>query len=464
MKANARAAQLDACVVASHKSRQKNEGLELLRIVDQVQARQNDTVVERRKRLAELLLREREAYEGMLSHLTETDEQRRERLLAKARALREKREAEKQKETARCNDRMFREKIDVLRQAESRLRVMQVADSRFDQIEASKRKKEEEAADESYFNQQAAEAQRRACDRAREDEENIYKRNEQMKSDLNAQVEGNRMRAELAKEQERRDNEEFYRLLHEEQVAEAQKQLARKARSKEIAEEMKALTRELENARRQEFEQLRLKDKEELEKLLADLAEERRQAAEEKRRNMEKNRKNMDDLKEDIKRRQEKEESLDELWKEANDKEWEKRERIWRADQEKRDRLMHNILTIRRQQVYEDRARKKMERLQARREDQEFLDSLPPDDAAERRKKRLEEMAELQAYLDMQIGERKAAKLKELEEKRNMLSQEQSLHAEYRDRIAQEMQNLERAKPERYRHVPLLDPRVKNIF
>ncbi|KEG06289.1 coiled-coil domain containing 11, partial [Trypanosoma grayi] len=61
---------------------------QLMRHLERVQAQHNDTLVARRRRLADLLLRERDEHEAMLSNLAETEEQRRERLLQKARELR----------------------------------------------------------------------------------------------------------------------------------------------------------------------------------------------------------------------------------------------------------------------------------------------------------------------------------------------------------------------------------------
>lgn len=437
---------------------------EVFRILDTVQARQNDTLIERRKRLAELLNNELEEHNKLLSHLTESDEQRRDRLISKAKALRERREMEKKLDTERCNDRLFRDKIDILRQAESRLRVMQVADARFDQMEAARQKREEEATEEEYFSQQAEEAYRLACERTRHDMENIYQRNQQVRADLAAQVEGNNMRRAMEKEEKKKEDEEFYRLLHEERVAEEQKTLARKTRAREIAKEMQDLQEELETARSNEFARLRKEDQEELERLLASIAREKEEALMAKREKQQKEKAFLDEIKNDAERRKQKESSLDEMWKEANDKEWEKRERVWREDQAKRDALLHNILVVRRQQVYEKRARDQAEKARNRAEHQAFLDSLPPDDAVERRKRKMAEMKELQDYLDMQIGQRLLIKRQEHLDKLNEVAAQQALDAKYKDKIAQELENLERAKPERYRNVPLLDPLSKKNY
>lgn len=452
----AAATRLNTFIDAEKRTGGRMNANEAYRILDQIQAQHNESLVARRKRLAELLLREREECESMLSHLTETDDLRRERLLAKARALREKREEEKKADTKKCTDRLFRETIDELRQAESRLRVMQVADGRYQQIEAEQQKKAEEAEDEEYFNQQAAEAQRKACLRARQDEEVKYRLQEQRKADLAAQVEGNEMRRELERQQKERDNEEFYRQVHEERVKETQKTLARRNRTREIAAEMKALNEELEQVRKEEYTRLRQEDKEELDRILAQIAEEKAAAAEEKVAKREKERAYMEEMKQTVEQRKANEHALDGLWKEANDAEWEKRERVWNNDREKRERLLRSILAVRRQQVFDNRARRQAERERNQKEDEDYLNSLPPDDAEERRRIKLREMKEMQMVLDMQISEQLVKKAEAEEEKKAELREALAREAIYKDRIAVEMRKLEEAKPDRYREVPLV--------
>ncbi|CCW72329.1 unnamed protein product, partial [Phytomonas sp. Hart1] len=201
---------------------------ELFRALDKVEAQHNDTLVERRRRLAELLSGEQARYEEMLGSLTETDGQRRERLICKAKELRALREAERRADIAKRTDRLFRESIDQLREAESRLKVMQVSDARFSQLEEAKRKRENESAEDAFFSQQALEAQRLAIERSQRDLEAVYVSGEKLKRDLAVQVEGNKMRKSQKAEEQRCENAEFKRLVHEEHLQATQKSAARR--------------------------------------------------------------------------------------------------------------------------------------------------------------------------------------------------------------------------------------------
>ncbi|EPY21969.1 hypothetical protein STCU_08415 [Strigomonas culicis] len=453
--------QVDFEVKGEVKMAQKD----LHRHLDKVQARHNDSLVQRRARLAELLQREQAQYETMLSGLAETDEERRERLIRRARELKAERAALRQVDNQARHDRLFREQIDTLRLAESRLKVMQVADLRYDQLSLAERRKAEEDAERAYFEQQAAEALRLANERAQRDLELRHQRVEHLQRDLTAQVEGNTLRREAAADEKRRDDEEFYRLLHEERIVEAQKQAAKRAERERIAQEMKELNEELQQARMQEYDQLRKEDKETLEAILAVIAEEQRLAQIEKRERTERQKKQMEDLQLQMAQRKDDTQALDKLWEEANDRQWGKREAQWKADQARRDQLLRSILIARRQQVMDKRQQRADEAETRAREHAEFLASLSnTDDIDEKeRQRRMHMLKENQRYLDAQIAQRQAQKDASRDDWRTELTEQQALEKANEDRIAKEMAALEAAKPERYRNVPLLPPRSRNV-
>ncbi|EPY34277.1 hypothetical protein STCU_01693 [Strigomonas culicis] len=401
----------------------------------------------------------------MLSGLAETDEERRERLIRRARELKAERAALRQVDNQARHDRLFREQIDTLRLAESRLKVMQVADLRYDQLSLAERRKAEEDAERAYFEQQAAEALRLANERAQRDLELRHQRVEHLQRDLTAQVEGNTLRREAAADEKRRDDEEFYRLLHEERIVEAQKQAAKRAERERIAQEMKELNEELQQARMQEYDQLRKEDKETLEAILAVIAEEQRLAQIEKRERTERQKKQMEDLQLQMAQRKDDTQALDKLWEEANDRQWGKREAQWKADQARRDQLLRSILIARRQQVMDKRQQRADEAETRAREHAEFLASLSnTDDIDEKeRQRRMHMLKENQRYLDAQIAQRQAQKDASRDDWRTELTEQQALEKANEDRIAKEMAALEAAKPERYRNVPLLPPRSRNV-
>ncbi|KAG5478991.1 hypothetical protein CUR178_05573 [Leishmania enriettii] len=436
---------------------------EVLQYMDVIQAQHNDTLVARRRRLAELLTRENELHMSMMTGLPETDAQRRERLIRKAQELRAKREEAKRVDNGARHDRLFRARIDCLRQAESRLKVMQVADARYDQMAAAEERRRQEAAEAEFYAQQSAEAQRVATERAQRDLELKYQRTQRMLGDLAAQVAGNRYRKELEKEEACRDTEEFYRLLHEEQAQEARKHLQRQQKNRELAQEMIDMNEELKRARQQEYEQLKREDKEALDAMLADLAAEQLEQRAEKQRRIAEVRQEMMDHQQAAQRKED-ERAVDKLWAEENEKQWRKREAQWEADQAKRDALLRSILIARRQQILDKRQKDKEDAMLRKLEDEEFLASLSKErdlDLLERQRRRAL-LQETQQYLEWQIQQRMAEKEAARLAKRTALTDEQALEKQYEERIAREMANLEAAKPVRYRDVPLLPKKSRN--
>lgn len=446
------------------KGGERNEQRDVLRNLDVVQAQHNDVLVERRRRLAELLSNENKEYERLMANLSETDEQRRERLLRKAQELRAQREEAKRMLCGARHDRLFREKIDCLRQAESRLKVLQVTDARFDQLDAAEAKRQSEKAEEEYFSQQTAESQRLATERMQNDLELQYQRAQRLKGDLAAQVAGNAYRKGIEKEETLRETEEFYRLLHEEQAAEARKKLERREKNKALAAEMMAMNDALQLARKEEYEALKKEDREALDAILLSIAEEKKAMQEEKRRRMEVEQRQMHDLQEQMAQKKEDTRMLDKLLAVENDKQWAKREAQWNADRQRREHLLRTILIIRRQQVLDKRQRAKDNAVQLKAEHEAFLESLAAerDVDAEERLRRLKMLKEIQQYQEMQIQQKEIDREAARVANRTALTDQQALEKQYEDRIAAEMANLEAARPKRFQHIPLLPPRSRN--
>ncbi|CAJ1025342.1 Trichohyalin-plectin-homology domain containing protein, putative [Leishmania lindenbergi] len=442
---------------------ERHEQKEVLEYMDVIQAQHNDVLIARRRRLAELLARENALHTSMMTGLPETDAQRRERLIRKAQELRAKREEAKRVDIDARHDRLFRAKIDCLRQAESRLKVMQVADARYEQIDAVAERRRQDAAEDEFYAQQAAEAQRVATERVQRDLELKYTRKQRMIEDLAAQVEGNRQRKEMEKEEAARDTEEFYRLLHEEQAQETRKRLQRQEKNRQLAQEMMEMNEELKRARQQEYEQLKKEDREALDATLAALAAEQQEQRAEKQRRVAAERQHMLELQQMAQRKGDTD-ALDKLWAEENEKQWRKREAQWEAEQAKRDALLRSVLIARRQQILDKRQKAQDDAMLRKLANEEFLASLSKDrdiDAAERAR-RMTLLKETQQYLEWQIQQRMAEKEAARLARRTELTDEQALEKQYEERIAREMANLEAAKPERYRNVPLLPKKSRN--
>jgi cilia- and flagella-associated protein 53 len=440
------------------KGNERFQQREVLQCLDEIQAQHNDVLVARRRRLAELLNSENALHTSMMASLPETEAQRRERLIRKAQELRAKREEAKKADNGTRQDRLFRERIDCLRQAESRLRVMQVADARFDQMDAAAARRRQEAEEEKFFAQQAADAQRLATERVQRDLEQQYARTQRMKEDLAAQVSGNAQRKAQAKEEAQRDTEEFYRLLHEEQATETQKRLARKERDRALAKEMMEMNEELKRARQQEYDALKQEDKAELDTILASIKADEEQERLAKQRRMAAEQQQMRDLQSQMAQRKDNTHALDKMWEEESEKQWRKREAQWNADQAKRDALLRSVLIARRQQILDKRQKAADDAMVRKLEHEGFMAALASerDIDAEERARRMRLLKETQQYLEWQIQQRAAERAAALVARRSELTDQQALEKQYEDRIAKEMANLEAAKPARYRNVPLL--------
>ncbi|KAG5478770.1 hypothetical protein LSCM1_06174 [Leishmania martiniquensis] len=442
---------------------ERHKHQEVLQYMDVIQAQHNDTLVARRRRLAELLTQENELHMSMMTGLPETDTQRRERLIRKAQELRAKREEAKRVDNGARHDRLFRAKIDCLRQAESRLKVMQVADARYDQMAAAEERRRQEAAEAEFYAQQSAEAQRVATEREQRDLEAKYQRTQRMIGDLAAQVAGNRHRKELEKEEARRDTEDFYRLLHEEQAQEARKRLQRLEKNRQLAQEMMEVNEELKRARQQDYERLKKEERDALDAMLATLTAEQQEQRAEKQRCMAEVRQQMLEQRQKA-RQKDDEHALDGLWAEENEKQWRKREAQWEADQAKRDALLRSILIARRQQILDKRHKDREDAMLRKLEDRDFLASLSKErdlDSLERQRRRAL-LKETQQYLEWQIQQRMAEKEEARLAKRTELTDQQALEKQYEERIAREMASLEAAKPARYQDVPLLPKKSRN--
>lgn len=100
-----------------------------------LKAQRNQSLEQRRAKLAAKLAAEDEAYRVELNNSRETPEQRRARLGAKARSLAAAREAERQALANELLDRHFRENCDPLREKISQATVIRTAEERYAQIE-----------------------------------------------------------------------------------------------------------------------------------------------------------------------------------------------------------------------------------------------------------------------------------------------------------------------------------------
>lgn len=78
----------------------------------------------------------------------------------------------------------------------------------------------------------------------------------------------------------KQEQQQFYRALHDEEVAAAHLAAQRRECQMKLGQEMKALNEQLQRARKQQYESLQAEDKALMDKLLAQLAQEELNAQE----------------------------------------------------------------------------------------------------------------------------------------------------------------------------------------
>lgn len=430
---------------------------ELFRHMDRIQAQHDDVLIARRQRLTALLQREKEEHDAMLANLNETDDQRRERLTQKARELRTQREALRKEEAAKKMDQLFRESNDVLRSAESRVKTMQVADQRKEQLEEIQRRREAAKAAELYYQQQKDEVAEAQRERAQRDLEAIHNRTQRMNSDLTVQCAANKRRQEEEQQRKKAEDEEFFRLLREEQSRNAAKDAARRLHQENLAKEMKIRNEELRRIKQDEYEKLRQEDKDALDALLKSIADDEAREAQRKQQQREAARNHMKLIEAQMSEQAANESALDKLWQDENDKEWEKREAKWMQEQSTRENLLKNVVSSRKSQIGEIRQKEEQLRETKKQEHEQLISTMRnmTDVDAKSNQQRKAAAKATQEFLASQVAAKHETTMRALDSKRNDASGAQAAEVAYRDKLQAELERLEAAKPQSLRHVPV---------
>jgi cilia- and flagella-associated protein 53 len=438
---------------------------ELYRHMDSVQAQHDDVLIARRQRLTELLQQEKAEYDAMLANLNETDEQRRERLTQKARELRTQREALRKEEANVKLDQLFRESNDVLRQAESRVKTMQTADQRREQLAELQRRRDAEAEVERYYQEQKDQVEREQRARAQRDLEAIHIRGQKMQADLTIQCAANDQRKEAERQRLREDDEVFFAQLREEQARNAEKDAARRQKQLNLAAEMKIRNDELHRIKHEEYEKLRKEDRDALDELLRGIAEDEARETKRKTEQREAAKLHMKLVEAQMSEQAANESALDQMWQDENDKEWEKREKKWLSEQDKRETLLRNVVATRKSQIRETRSREDTVRSARQAEHEQLIATMRnmADVDAKMNQDRRTAARSTQEFLQTQMSAKFEGTQRELDAKRNDASGARAEEEAYRAKLQAELGRLDAAKPESMRHVRL-QPKRNNIW
>ena len=427
---------------------------ELFRHMDRIQAQSDDILVARRQRLADLLVAEKAEHDQMLANLAETDDQRRERLTQQARELRSHREELRQQESQRLLEQRFRSQNDSLRQAESKVKALQVADERYEQLDEIERRREEARRLDQFYNDQKNAMEQAQRERAQKDLENMHQRTQKMQNDLRVQVAANQYRREEDKAQKQEDDAEFFRLLRAEEEANATKEAKKRQHRLELAAEIKVRNEELLKIKQEEYDKLRQEDKDALDELLRGIKEDEQREQAVKKRQREASAEHMKLVEAQMNVQAANESALDKLWQDENDREWDKREKKWQSEQAMRENLLRNVLNVRKDQIRDIRSRESQD-VTRRQEDHKQLLATMKSDAdrgAREASARRDAARQTRNYLEGQISLKHETMQREKDDSRRQDATEEEL---YKQRLAAELSRLETGKPDRYRHIPI---------
>lgn len=429
----------------------------LISQMDATQAKHDDLLVARRKRLAQLLESEHEMHEKMLSQLVVTDEARREKLLQQARDLRVQREQERKKEAERQRDRLFREQAALIRGAESAIKVLHVADQRAAQLEMKQRLAAQKAEEDRVYAAQLEAQFSKQLARQQDDMEKIYVRNKEHVHSLENQVKYHESLKGKDRERETVEAREFREKCEREIREEKEQELRRRQMERQTATETKEMRKEVEARRAEEERQRRAEEETELQAIIQAKKEQELREIQRKKEAREQAVRHMKEVEYQMNQVAESETALDRRWMEEGEREWQRREAVWQKEQDRRDRMMTDVFESRRAQVIANRRREEEELEQKHRAHDEMERTMEANriDDTDTRRRRFEIAQQTRQAQRDQFERRQAEKDRIRNEKRTELTAADAEENAYRAKITAELQKLEAAKPPAFQQVSL---------
>jgi cilia- and flagella-associated protein 53 len=438
-------------------STRKMQHNEVFQQMDSVQARHDEVLVHRRKRLAALLLADRERHERMLAQLSETEDQRRERLMANARELRDQREELRKQEAEKLKGLAFRNQSVVIREAESKAKVLNVAAQRKAQLDEAaeiKRRKQEE---DAIFNELWEEQRLEKIKRARKDLEARHKRLTDTRHNLAVQKDAAAQKKQQEIEEMAREDAAYLEKVREGLRIDAQAEADRRAKQRKIAAETREMNDRINEEKDKERQALRAEDERNLQEILEEI---KVQEEAEKQRKVEVRVEAINQMKfveAQMNAAAESETALDRLWQEENDKEWNKRESRWKDEQDRRDALLRQVFQERKNQVLSIRQREEEEAERKRREREEVIQNiqtLSSSDTGDARARR-EKARQVQQFQALQVQDRLERRAKERAELTDELAYAMNENDEYERQLNAELAKLEANRPAEFSHIKL---------
>ncbi|KAH7482230.1 Cilia- and flagella-associated protein 53 [Phytophthora ramorum] len=431
----------------------KGESKQVQRAVVHLKNQHESQLHSRRLRLAELYNREMEEWRDACLANVETPEDRKQNMIQRALALKERRERERQAIVEEKRMQQYRESCDDCRVEDSNKVQQIVLNDRDKQLEERKRIAAQERELEEKMTQLWVEDRLKKEERDRRDVEMALKRNEEMRNILDLQVDLEHKRK--VENEERKRREAYEQLSEWEHLKQVEEDLEQRNREKEIlrALDVKKFNQERVEANHLASKRERLYDQRLLEQALAQEAETQRH----ERELQDKFRQDQLEYQQMLKRQMENEAEdlsyLDKIRKDMENEVWAKRDAQHNAEEAARQELLRQVLLSRSNQIEAKRTNK----IQAKEDDTAYMNQLKRD-AEEALQKELREQEERREEL-----KRTQADLLRQREERQM-AEEQKKQADFLE--LKRMQHAEKQHKERVKqfssHVPTTNFRRKN--
>lgn len=319
--------------------------------VNYIKGMQEDKLKARRKMLAQMLADEQRAYEEEMVSKEETPQQRMEKMAVRAYELKKRREDERQSIVQEKLYQQWRESIDELRYADSKLFELHTLASRDAQSQEKKAAAEQEARENAVFEALWQEGYHAKVEREEREKELKKERNEQAKQTLEAQLNLKKIKEQEAAEVEKLEREEMKQHWAAQEVEAAEQEIREKILAKEERKVMDQFAQVQRQMKEDEANKEKQQDRQFVlsvlarEKALAEQEEEEKQKARQKAIEF------TEALKVEMARKAESEEKLIQMQHEEAERQWQKRYAQWEKEELARRNLMEEVYTDRAEQV-----------------------------------------------------------------------------------------------------------------
>eukprot|EP01061_Rhynchopus_euleeides_P019850 TRINITY_DN32568_c0_g1_i1.p1 TRINITY_DN32568_c0_g1~~TRINITY_DN32568_c0_g1_i1.p1 ORF type:complete len:535 (+),score=210.95 TRINITY_DN32568_c0_g1_i1:105-1607(+) len=433
----------------------------LMHQMNRVQARNDDTLEKRRARLAHFLAAEMQQYEEELQNMNESQTQRRDRIANLALALRAEREEIRRDFASSQKERAFRSNCPQVLEARAKSTLLQVVADREHQLQRNRDMSEHSKHEQEYYDRLWEEERLKKEARAEADKRRQHEIKASLQDNLRTQHTAVQRARQERDEIERREGEEFRERLRQGALEDAQAERQKRERQHALGRQNKLYNVELEQIKEQERKNELDADKEFLQNLLDRVKADEEQERLAKKQAREAAVSHMKDVEKQMMNAAGAETELDRLWLMESNKEWDKKESRWKADQEKRDKLLRNTYEGRGEQVLANRERKAQQKEAREVERDEMITQI---EELQRKEKEaaLERFQRAKNYQKCLVAQGRQKKEDEREEQQGrgmeMLAY-QMADREYNERVAREIAEIEKRKPEKLKHIPLQSTR-----